>query len=167
MRLKKKRKSKRMHGYGMGTHGWGARKKHISSGNRGGKGMAGTGKMAGQKKTLIVKLYGANNYFGKQGITSRGSERRHNNIINLSMIERDFDKLKAKYGNKEGVLDLKTFKILGDGDIKIKVHIKALRASKSAIEKIEKAGGKIEVLESGKKNEPKKVVAKAKVEKEE
>jgi len=145
MKLKKKRKSKRMRGHGMGTHGWGARKKHISSGNRGGKGMSGTGKMAGHKKTLVVKLYGAGNYFGKQGITSKATERRHNEVINLNSIERDYEKLKARYGNKEGVLELKEFKILGDGDIKIKVHIRALAASKSAVEKIQKAGGKIEV----------------------
>jgi hypothetical protein len=57
-----------MHGHGMGTHGWGARKKHISSGNQGGWGMSGTGKMAGHKKTLVTHLYGTG-YFGKQGIT--------------------------------------------------------------------------------------------------
>ncbi len=58
MKLKKKRKAKTMRGKGMGTHGWGARKKHISSGNRGGWGMSGTGKMAAHKYSYVAKLYG-------------------------------------------------------------------------------------------------------------
>ena len=74
MKLKKRKKSSRMHGRGTGSHGWGFRKKHKKSGHRGGKGMAGTGKRADQKKSLVIKLYG-NEYFGKQGITSRGTER--------------------------------------------------------------------------------------------
>jgi len=68
MKIKKRKKSLRMHGHGMGTHGGGARKKRKGSGHRGGKGMAGTGKRADHKKTLITKLYG-NKYFGKQGVT--------------------------------------------------------------------------------------------------
>ena len=141
--LKKKRKSKRMRGHGMGSYGWGSRKKHISSGNKGGKGMAGTGKMAGHKKLMMDHVHGAGNYFGKQGFTSRKTEHRTNNIVNVGEIERDIEQLKKKYGNKEGTLEMKEFKILGDGEIKIKVNIKALKASKSAIEKIEKAGGKV------------------------
>ncbi|MEK6885595.1 MAG: uL15m family ribosomal protein [Nanoarchaeota archaeon] len=144
--LKKKRKSKRMRGHGMGSYGWGSRKKHISSGNKGGKGMAGTGKMAGHKKLMMNHIYGTGEYFGKQGITSRRTEKRINNVVNVGEIERDIETLKKKYGNnKEGILDMKEFKILGDGEIKIKVNIKALKASKSAIEKIEKAGGKVTV----------------------
>jgi large subunit ribosomal protein L15 len=47
----KRRKVSRMHGRKMGTHGWGARKKHKKSGHRGGTGMAGTGKRGDQKTT--------------------------------------------------------------------------------------------------------------------
>ena len=39
------------------THGWGSKKKHRGSGNRGGKGMGGTGKRADQVKTLIWKEF--------------------------------------------------------------------------------------------------------------
>jgi len=63
-----------MHGRKMGTHGGGARKKKKKSGSKGGVGMAGSGKRADQKKTLIIKKDG-NKYFGKQGVTSRGTER--------------------------------------------------------------------------------------------
>jgi len=50
--------------HGSHTHRRGAKKKARGKGHRGGKGMAGTGKRADQRKSLILKLYG-NNYFGK------------------------------------------------------------------------------------------------------
>ena len=74
MITKKRKKSSRQHGRNMGTHGGGARKKRKGSGHRGGIGMSGSGKRADHKKTLITKLYG-NAYFGKQGITSKKTER--------------------------------------------------------------------------------------------
>ena len=131
-----------MHGRGMGSHGWGARKKHLGSGHRGGVGMSGSGKKAGQKITMLKKLYG-NTYFGKQGVTSRGTAHKINKVMNLDYISSSLEHLKKKYGNKEGVLDLSDYKILGDGEIKHKLTIKANAASKSAVEKIHKAGGKI------------------------
>jgi large subunit ribosomal protein L15 len=63
-KIKKKKKSKNFRGNT--THGHGARKKWKGSGHHGGVGMAGTGKRADQKKSLVIKLFG-NNYFGKQG----------------------------------------------------------------------------------------------------
>ena len=47
------------------THGYGSMKKNRGAGNRGGRGMAGSGKRADQKKPTILKLYG-NEYFGKK-----------------------------------------------------------------------------------------------------
>ena len=117
----------------MGTCGMGARKKAKGSGHRGGKGMAGTGKRADHKKSLILKLYG-HGYFGKQGITSKGTERDKRDRINVGEIQ-------EKY--KPGEVNLSSYKILGDGEVKNKFIITAQGASKSAIEKIEKAGGKI------------------------
>ena len=55
MKLKKTKKAKGLRG--SKTHGWGAKKKHMGSGHRGGFGMAGTGKRADQKKTLMIKKY--------------------------------------------------------------------------------------------------------------
>lgn len=142
MKLKKRRKSSRMHGKGMGSHGWGSRKKHISSGNRGGFGFAGTGKMAGHKKTLVFKLHGTK-YFGKQGFTSRGSKRKHDKTMNISEIVLSLEKFKKQYGEKDGTLNFKGYKILGEGETTLKLKIKAKAASKSAMEKIQKAGGQI------------------------
>ena len=161
MKLKKRTKSKRMRGHGRGTYGWGARKKHISSGNRGGVGMAGTGKTAGHRASMLAKVFGTS-YLGKKGFTSRSTEHKKNKIINLNDLSRDFEKLKEKYGQKDGSLEMKKFKILGDGDIKMKVTIKASAASKSAIEKIEKAGGKVIILEIAKKFDKTKAKAEEK-----
>lgn len=145
-KTKKRKKSSRMHGRGAGTHGWGARKKHKKSGHRGGKGMAGTGKRADQKKTLITKLYG-HSYFGKQGVTSRKTERDKRKRINLKDIEFNLTKYGKKTGEKWHV-DLPNYKILDSDEdylVKNKLVIKAESASKSAEEKVRKAGGEIVV----------------------
>lgn len=146
----KRKKVTRMHGHNMGTHGWGARKKHKKSGHRGGSGMAGTGKRADQKKTLLTKLYG-HGYFGKQGITSKSTEKDKRQRINLKDIELNLEKYiregKAKKTEKGYEINLPNYKILGDGEIKNKLFITAFEASESAMEKVKKAGGEIKVKE--------------------
>ena len=145
MKTHKRTKSSRAHGKNMGTHGWGARKKHKKTGHRGGKGMSGSGKRADHKKTLVNKLYG-HNYFGKQGVTSRGTKRDVRQRINLGQIEIGLE----KYGKKKGDIfevNLSKHKILGNGEVKNKLKITCLEASKSAIEKVKKAGGEIIVKE--------------------
>jgi large subunit ribosomal protein L15 len=148
----KRRKVSRMHGRKMGTHGWGARKKHKKSGHRGGTGMAGTGKRGDTKTTLITKLYG-HDYFGKQGITSRKTKRDTRQRINLQQIEKNLEKY-GKKTTKGWEINLENYKILGEGEIKEKLIIKALEASESALKKIKKAGG--EIILPGKKK-PKEV----------
>lgn len=154
MKLKKRRKSSRIQSR---THGYSA-KLNKGSGNRGGKGMAGTGKRGDQLKSQMINLYGGK-YFGRRGITSRKTEKKVNKIINLQEIEEKF-----KGGEKE--VDLKDYKILGriDRELTKKFIIKAKAASKSAIEKIEKAGGKI-ILPVVKKREVKKKAEKSSLEK--
>ena len=88
MTVHKRKKNSRQRG--SHTHGWGAKKKHRGAGNRGGKGMAGTGKRADQKKTLITALYG-HEYFGKQGITSKKTQRDKRKRINIDDIELNID----------------------------------------------------------------------------
>ena len=79
-------------------------------------------------------------------------------IINLSKIQNIFDKFKGKI-NKS--LDLKTLKekklvnkkylklkILGSGEIKNKIDITAHFVSKQAQEKIQKSGGKLNIVKS-------------------
>jgi large subunit ribosomal protein L15 len=141
VKTKKRKKSSRAHGRGMGTHGWGARKKHKKTGHRGGKGMSGSGKRADHKKTLIQKLYG-HKYFGKQGITSRGTKKDKRKKINLQTIELNLKKYGKKVGDKFEI-NLKNYKILGFGEIKNKLIIKAKEASLSAIKKVKSVGGEI------------------------
>lgn len=142
----KRKKSSRMHGRKMGTSGHGSRKQHRSAGNRGGRGMAGSGKRADHKKTLVQKLYG-NDYFGKQGITSRGTKRDKRDRINLKQIVANLEKFGKKTA-KGWEINLSNYKVLGelDGELEEKLIIKCLSASKSASEKVKKAGGEI-VLE--------------------
>jgi len=157
----KRKKSSRMHGRKMGTHGWGARKKHKKSGHRGGTGMSGTGKRSDQIKTLILKKYG-HKYFGKQGVTSRKTQRDIRQRINLQQIENNLEKYGKKSGDKWEI-NLSKYKILGTGEVKNKLVIKALEASKSAVEKVKNAGGEIilpikkeKVSEKGKRVEKEK-----------
>ncbi|HKL23463.1 MAG TPA: uL15 family ribosomal protein [Candidatus Nanoarchaeia archaeon] len=145
MKVVKRKKSSRYKGRGMGTAGTGARKNKRGSGCRGGKGMSGTGKRADHKKTLIQKMYG-HKYFGKQGITRGNNKRDIRQRINIGEIQNNLERYGKK--GKEGYeILLKNYKILGNGEVKDKLIITCLEASKSAIEKIEKAGGKVVVKE--------------------
>ena len=146
MKTKKRKKTTKMHGHGMGTHGRGSRKKAKKSGHHGGPGMSGSGKRADHKKTLVLKLYG-HGYFGKQGITSKGTKRDKRKRMNLGEIQESIENF-AKKGIAKKIsggfeINLSEFKILGDGEIKEKFIIQAKEASKSAIEKVKKAGGEI------------------------
>ncbi len=137
----------------MGTHGWGARKKHKKSGHRGGKGMSGSGKRADHKKTLITKKYGSR-YFGKKGITSKKTERDKRKRINLGEINVNLEKYGKKV-NRGWEVNLADYKILGNGEIKYKLIIIAGSASKSALAKVKKAGGEIRL--TSKLNKKKKI----------
>jgi len=146
----------------MGSHGWGARKKHKKSGHRGGKGMSGSGKRADHKKTLVTKLFG-NTYFGKQGVTSRKTQRDTRQRINLGQIQLNLATyLKKAIARKVGTgyeVSLPNYKILGNGEIKDKMIIFAKEASKSALEKIKKVGGEIRFdgkIDKAKKSNKKK-----------
>ena len=83
---------------------------------------------------------------------------RKNNIaaLNLSKIQYLYDKNKNNFKDPIDLKSLKVnriinkkyskLKILGTGDLKAKIEIKAHFFSKQAKEKIEKAGGKINIL---------------------
>ena len=141
MKLKKKKKSVRMRGTRL--HGWAA-KKHKGKGNKGGRGMAGTGKKSGHKRSWLFRYIP--DYFGKQGFTSRKTEKSRKKQINIQDIEKNLPSFISKgiaKKTKEGIeVNLKDYKVLGNGEIKEKLIIKALKFSEQAKEKIEKAGGK-------------------------
>lgn len=128
MKLKKKRKSVRLRG--STGHGRGFKKKGRGKGHRGGKGMSGTGKRADHRKPTILNY--AEEYFGKKGL--KAGKKKYK-IVNLTELEKMAD------GKKE--LKIVDYKILAKGEISKPLTIIAYSASKSAIKKIEKAGGKV------------------------
>ena len=152
------------------------RKKKFSKKRLGRGTGSGTGKTSGrghkgQKSRSGVSLQGFEG--GQMPIHRRLPKRGFVNIfkkkfntINLIQLESLLNKkvLDAKDEITEELLLKKKFfkkklnglKILGNGEIKLKLNLKALKASKSAIKKVEKAGGKIDLLENIKKNNIKK-----------
>jgi large subunit ribosomal protein L15 len=137
VRVHKRNKRTRLRGSRSG--GYGFRKKHKGHGNKGGFGMSGTGKRGSQiqqKAYMMAIEAGFKSYFGKQGMTSASTQKVRTEQINLKDI-------KANLFQKDGQkIELKEHKILGDGEgFKAEIHAKA--ASASAMEKMEKAGGKI------------------------
>lgn len=137
-KVKKRRKMRRYRG--SKGHGGGFRQKRRGKGNKGGKGMSGTGKRSSQKMqsgTILAREHGFEKYFGRQGYTSASTFKKENLVINLNDIQ------KVYADEKE--IKLEGYKILGEGEgFKATIHAKS--ASKSAVEKMEKAGGKL-VLE--------------------
>ena len=77
-------------------------------------------------------------------------------ILNLSKIQTMYEKNKHKLSNSLDLKQLKEkklinrkflkLKILGSGELKVKLDITAHYASKQALEKITKAGGKINII---------------------
>ncbi len=146
MHLKKRKKSTRYRG--SHTHSRGGKKKARGSGHRGGVGLAGTGKRGDQKKTLVLNLFG-NKYFGKSQ-TLRKKFVKKLKVINLHEIQNRIPSLLKKGLAKEKTkdtfeLNLKGYKILGEGDVSSKLIITASKVSSSAAEKIKKAGGEIRI----------------------
>ena len=133
-REKMKKRKKVSRARGTHTHGRGFKKKARGKGHRGGIGMAGSGKRADHKKSLVLNLYG-NKYFGKSKTLRRGPVTKDLEVINLYEIERKYPE------NKE--INLKGYKVLSSGEISKKLMIKASAASKTAIDKVKKLGGDI------------------------
>ncbi|MEK6888705.1 MAG: uL15m family ribosomal protein [Nanoarchaeota archaeon] len=137
MKVKKRRKSGRRHAHQTAFRG--AKERTRGSGNRGGKGMAGTGKRADQRKTLILNM--DKKYFGKSRTLRRGTVPKKLKSINLRDIEDNY----SSKGLKE--VNLKGYKILGTGELKSKIKINASAVSSSALDKIKSSGSEI-IIES-------------------
>lgn len=129
--MNKKRKKNTRH-RGSHTASRGFKKKARGKGHRGGVGKAGSGKRADQKKNLIK------NPFGKSKV-SRRKLTKPLKEINLRQVQEDFDTKKE--------INLRGYKVLGIGEVKTKLKIKADAASKSAIDKVKNAGGDITLKE--------------------
>ncbi len=129
---------------GSHTHGWGSKKKHRGSGNRGGKGRAGTGKRADQNKPSIWH----EQYFGKHGFTHRGAV--HHKSVNVEHIDQNMEKLvNSNLAKRQdgafviNIADLGFDKLLGKGRVTKKMAITARHASSRAVAAVKEAGGEV------------------------
>jgi large subunit ribosomal protein L15 len=142
---------------GSKTHGCGSMKKRRGAGNRGGRGMAGTGKRGDTKKPSISDEY--KTYFGKHGFKKKNPRRVK--PVNLSYFQQKIDKLASQslIEEKGGVyiVDLPKLgfdKLLGSGNLTKKINFTTKYASASAVEKVKKAGGSVKVLEAAEEPKP-------------
>ncbi|MBW2991950.1 uL15 family ribosomal protein [Candidatus Woesearchaeota archaeon] len=148
MTVNKRKKSSR--GRGCWTYGFGSKKKHRGAGHRGGRGRAGSGKRGDANKP---KYWKDPDYSGKHGFKKKGLIDDIK-AINTDYLEKNIDKL-VKDRNaefKEGiyVIDLSKLgydKLLCKGVVNKRFDITVWKASRNVKEKIEGAGGKINILE--------------------
>ena len=123
-------------GRGPGT-GWG---RTAGRGNKGAGQRSGNKSRAwfeGGQMPLLRRL-------PKRGFSNYGFRKEYQ-IVNLSTLELlDINKIDATILAENGVIKsaYQPLKILGDGDISKSIEVSATSFSKTAIEKIEKAGGK-------------------------
>lgn len=144
MKIKRRKKSTRYRG--SSTHRRGHKKRTRGLGNNAGKGMSGA---FDQKKSTILHYFGKD-YFGTDKALRRGRVAPKPEAINLSKIEENFETFKKKGLAKESKgmieLNLKGYKVLGEGELKSKFAITASAASESAIAKAKKSGSSINVI---------------------
>ena len=131
---------------GSRTHGRG-KKGGRGAGLRGGRGNAGLNK----HNQLKVKIDNPR-YFGRIGFKRHPSLHNNKGTINVGNIQSNLPKyLENGMAKKEGkgiVIDLTETdyeKLLGSGVIKAPVTIKVYEATQRAKDKVEAAGGKVEV----------------------
>ena len=118
---------------GQGGAGYGGKKRHRGKGSQGGKGWAGSTK---HKRSYVYKYALA--HFGYKGF--RPPQFRVEVALNLD----DAEKLSNKIGKTElDLTELGYTKLLGRGKLTKPLAIKIARASASAKEAVESAGGKL------------------------
>ena len=134
----KQRKTRKMRG--SRTHGYGRIGQHRDAGSKGHR-------KVGRHKHLwsYVTTYEPD-YFGKKGFTSPQSLKRKENTINIAKLDEIYQKLSAK--NEKGkthvnLTSLGYTKLLGTGKITKPLTVTVPACSKTAEEKIKKAGGQV------------------------
>jgi large subunit ribosomal protein L15 len=128
----KERKTRKMRG--SRTHGYGRIGQHRDAGSKGQR------KVGRHKHLWSYVVTHEPDYFGKKGFTSRQSLKRRENTINITQLSQ----LPVENGTAH--IDLTSMgytKLLGTGKIAKPLTITVAACSKTAAEKVEKAGGKI------------------------
>jgi len=120
---------------------------HGQTSTRGQKGQrsrSGDGKMVGFEGGQMPLL----RRIPKRGFNNNAFKKSYE-IVKIFTLEKYFnngDKVTPQLLKEKGLVDTLDIKILGDGELTKKLEIHALAFSKSAVEKIEKAGGKAIVI---------------------
>lgn len=141
----------------------GARKKRMRVGRGIGSGKGKTAGRGGKGQTARsgVRIKGFEG--GQMPLHRRLPKRGFNNIFRLDFAEINLDRIQdaidAKLLDAGSVINAESLvksgalrrskdgvRVLGRGEIKVKVNIEVHGASKSAIEAIEKAGGTVKIL---------------------
>jgi large subunit ribosomal protein L15 len=128
----KERKTRKMRG--SRTHGYGRIGQHRDAGSKGQR------KVGRHKHLWSYVVAHEPDYFGKKGFTSRQSLMRRENTINIAQLSEL--PLEADVAQVD-LTSMGYTKLLGTGKITKPLTITVAACSKTAAEKVEKAGGKI------------------------
>ena len=132
----KLRKTRKMRG--SRTHGYGRVGQHRDAGSKGQR------KVGRHKHLWSYVTAHEPNYFGKKGFTSPQSLKRNENTINIKQLNDLIAKTLGKKGKTQiNLTNLGYTKLLATGKITKPLVITVASCSKTAAEKIEKAGGKV------------------------
>ena len=123
---------------GSRTHGYGRIGQHRDAGSKGQR------KVGRHKHLWSYVVTHEPDYFGKHGFTSPQSLKRKESIINISKL----NELSQKFSDEKGTthVDLTSLgftKLLGTGNITKPLIVNVASCSKTAAEKIKKAGGQV------------------------
>ena len=133
----KERKTRKMRG--SRTHGYGRIGQHRDAGSRGHR------KVGRHKHLWSYVAAHEPNYFGKHGFTSPQSLKRKEKVINVSKLDEiailSTEKEKGK--THVNLTSLGYTKLLGTGKITKPLTVTVSACSKTAEEKIKKAGGQV------------------------
>ena len=133
----KERKTRKMRG--SRTHGYGRIGQHRDAGSRGHR------KVGRHKHLWSYVAAHEPNYFGKHGFTSPKSLKRKEKVINVSKLDEiailSTEKEKGK--THVNLTSLGYTKLLGTGKITKPLTVTVSVCSKTAEEKIKKAGGQV------------------------
>lgn len=141
MTARTRKKNSRLRG--SHTHGWGSKKKHRGAGHRGGRGNAGSGKRADQKKPSYWNKEKPKGFFSITGTQHVTINVGHLNSI-AEALERSGH---AAHHGGTFTINLREMgytKLLGAGKVTKKLAVSVAICTPDAKEKIEAAGGSVE-----------------------
>ncbi|MBS7632463.1 uL15 family ribosomal protein [Candidatus Bathyarchaeota archaeon] len=134
-RLRKHRKKR-----GSRTEGYGRVGQHRDTGSKGFR------KSGRHKRGWSWVLRYEPDYFGKKGFTSPKSLKQKVKTVNVGRLDEIAEKLSEKTEENKLLVDLGRLgytKLLGTGKVTKPLIVKVQSSSRSAAEKIEKAGGQL------------------------